>query len=293
MRPVRQTEESAMSTLREAVLVQMRLRGFSPRTVDSYIHAMEELARFYRRPLDQLSCHEVQLFLDELIRVRKLSWSTVNVYFSAYRFLYEQVLRWDEKRFSIPPRGRSRKRPGVLSKEEVFRLLDATVNVKHRALLGMTYGSGLRVSETVSLEPKHIDRDRLMVFVDGGKGHKDRYTVLSQYALQLLEEHWRANRPKAFFFFGRDRNHAMSVGTAQQVYYQALERAGVRRVGGIHVLRHSFASHAVQAGVDLFTLKRWLGHRSIVTTAGYVHVTPEDLLKVVSPLDRLGSIARP
>jgi len=161
-----------MSPLRESVELLMRLRGFSPRTHESYIHALEELARFYRRPLDTLSCDEVQRFLDELISVRKLAWSTVNVYpdaqggpglrsFSAFRFLYEQVLKWPEKRFSIPRRGRSQKRPGILSPEEVYRLINAPRNLKHRALLTITFGSGLRVSEAVKIQPRHVDRGRM------------------------------------------------------------------------------------------------------------------------------------
>jgi integrase/recombinase XerD len=167
-----------MSVLREAVCLQMRLRGFSPRTHESYLHALEQLWAFYERPLERLSCQEVQRFLDEVITVRKLAWATVNVYFSACRFLYEQVLKRPAREFSIPRRGRSGKRPGVLSRQEVERLIAAPRNVKHRALLAMTYGSGLRVSEAVQVAPRHIDRGRLMLFVTG-KGHKDRYTVLT------------------------------------------------------------------------------------------------------------------
>ena len=124
-----------MSALREAVLLQMRLRGFAAKTVDAYIHAMEQLWAFYRRALERLSCEEVQRFLDEVITVRKLAWATVNVYFSAYRFLYEQVLKRSPHEFSIPPRGRSGTRPGILSREEVDRLMEAPRNLKHRALL--------------------------------------------------------------------------------------------------------------------------------------------------------------
>jgi len=167
------------SELRDKVNLHMRLRGFSPRTVESYTHAYEELARYYMRPLDTLSCNDVQSFLDNLLTVRKLEWSTINVYFSSYRLLYEKILEWDEKRFSIPRRGRSRKRPGILSQEEVKQVIRALSNVKHRALLAMIYGSGLRVSEAVVLRPVHIERSRMMVRVEQGKGHKDRYTILS------------------------------------------------------------------------------------------------------------------
>lgn len=276
-----------MSALREEVLLQMRLRGFAAKTVDAYIHALEQLWAFYRRTLDRLSCEEVQRFLDEVITVRKLAWATVNVYFSAYRFLYEQVPKRSTTEFTIPPRGRSGTRPGVLSREEVARLIDAPRAIKHRALLAMTYGSGLRVSEVVRVKFADVDRGRMMLRVEQGKGHKDRYTVLSKKALGLLEEHWRQNRPFAVFFHGHDRSTPMSIATAQAIYKTALHLSGVRRVGGIHVLRHCFATHLMESGTDIYTIKRWMGHTSLVTTGRYMHVTAEHLAKVISPIDTL------
>jgi integrase/recombinase XerD len=276
-----------MSTLREAVLLQMRLRGFAGKTVEAYIHAMEQLARFYRKAPDVLTCMQVQVFLDEIITVRKLAWATVNVYFSAYRFLYEQVLKQPAHAFSIPPRGRSGTRPGVLSLAEVRRVLEAPRNLKHTALLAMTYGSGLRVSEVVRVRIADVDRGRMMLRVEQGKGHKDRYTVLSARALALLEDLWRRDRPAEFFFVGRDGRSPVCVGAAQAVYYDALKRSGVRHVGGIHVLRHCFATHLMEAGTDIYTIKRWLGHTALITTGRYMHVTAEHLAGVKSPLDTL------
>lgn len=292
LRMDRKTEPGgvSMSALREAVLLQMRLRGFATKTVDAYIHALEQLWEFFKRPLERLTCGEVQRFLDEVITVRKLAWATVNVYFSAYRFLYQQVLKRPAHEFSIPPRGRSGTRPGVLSRQEVERLITAPLNLKHRALLAMIYGSGLRVSEVVQVRIRDIDRGRMMLFVTG-KGHKDRYTVLSRRALGLLEELWRAYRPAEFFFTGQDRIRPISVATAQRVYYEALRHSGVRRVGGIHVLRHCFATHALEAGTDIYAIKRWLGHGALVTTGRYMHVTAEHLARGKSPLDTLHEAA--
>jgi len=276
-----------MSALREAVLLQMRLRGFADKTVEAYIHAMEQLWAFYRQSLESLTCEEVQCFLDEIIRFRKLAWATVNVYFSAYRFLYEQVLKRQVHEFSIPRRGRSGTRPGVLSRPEVDRVIEAPRGIKHRALLAMTYGSGLRVSEAVRVKIADVDRSRMMLRVEQAKGHKDRYTVLSKRALGLLEELWRRERPAEYFFTSHNRVCPICVGTAQTVYYEALRRSGVRRVGGIHVLRHCFATHLMEAGVDIYTIKRWMGHTALVTTGRYMHVTAEHLAKVKSPLDTL------
>jgi site-specific recombinase XerD len=238
-----------------------------------------------------LTCAEVQRFLDEIIRERELAWATVNVYFSAYRFVYEQVLKRSAREFSIPRRGRSGKRPGVLSREEVLRLLEAPKNLKHRTLLAVAYGSGLRVSEVVRVRLADVDRGRMMLRVEQGKGRKDRYTVLSARALGLLEELWRRDRPREFFFTGQDGCRPICDGTAQAVYYSALRLSGVRRVGGIHVLRHCFATHLMEAGTDLYTIKRWMGHTALVTTGRYLHVTAEHLAKVKSPLDTLERVA--
>jgi integrase/recombinase XerD len=279
-----------MSKLREAVELQMRLRGFSPRTHESYLHAMEQLWAFYQRPLHSLDNAQIQRFLDHAITVRQLAWATVNVYFSALRFLYEQVLQRGPRHFSIPPRGRSRTRPRILSRDEVHRVLDAPRALKHRALLSLVYGSGLRVSEVVNVRPHDVNRGSMMLFVTG-KGHKDRYTLLASHSLELLEAHWRANRPESYFFFGTDKAVPMAVGTAQAIYYQAVERAGVRRVGGIHTLRHCFASHALEDGHDIFAIKRWLGHTALATTGRYMHLVPGATRRVVSPLDMLGEPA--
>jgi hypothetical protein len=195
----------------------------------------------------------VQRFLDEVISVRKLAWATVNVYFSAYRFLYTQVLKRPDRRFSIPRRGRSRRRPGVLSREEVRRLIAAPRNVKHRALLGMAYGSGLRVSEVVRVKIADIDRGRMMLRVEQGKGHRDRYTVLSSPALKLLEELWRRERPKTFFFTGQDGVRPICDGTAQAVYCAALRKSGMRRVRsgplkrGCHHTDHVWPPHGLES----------------------------------------------
>ena len=274
-----------MSPLREEVLMHMRLRGFSPKTVEVYIHALEELARFYKLPLETLSCEQVQKFLDHLISVKKLAWSTINVYFAAYRLLYTHLLKRSMHEFSIPPRGRSGKRPGILSTEEVRRLIEETPNIKHRAMLAMAYGSGLRISEVARIRIADIDRGRMMLRVQQSKGHKDRYTVLSAQALALLEKVWHKYRPREYFFSSPDGKRPISVHTISMVYHSALKRSGIRKVGGIHVLRHCFATHLLEAGADIYVIKRWMGHTAIVTTERYMHVTREHMAKVKSPLD--------
>lgn len=278
-----------MDTLRDKFTIYMTLRGFSPRTHESYMHAMEELVRFYMVSPDRLTNEQIQRFLNHIITERKLEWSTVNVYFSTYRCFYYRVLGWDQIRFSIPPRGRSKKRPAVLDKAMVKRIINAPGNIKHRAVLYMVYGSGLRVSEVCRLKPHHIESasERMMVRVEQGKGHKDRYTLLSRKALSLLKDYWRACRPAEWLFFGRDKSQPMSVGTAQQIYYQACRKVGILNARGIHTLRHCFATHLMDAGAPIYALKRRLGHSALSTTAGYCHLTREQWKKIRSPLDLL------
>ena len=151
----------------------------------------------------------------------------------------------------------------------------------------MVYGSGLRASEAVRLQSRHIESDRMMLKVEQGKGRKDRYTLLSQTALELLRDYWRQYRPSEWLFFGKDKTKPMPVCTAQKIFYQAKKRIGLTSVNGIHCLRHSFATHMNELGCEIFLIKRFLGHSSIKTTYRYIHVSPDYLDKMVSPLDRL------
>ncbi|MCK5096542.1 MAG: tyrosine-type recombinase/integrase, partial [Desulfobacteraceae bacterium] len=163
----------------------------------------------------------------------------------------------------------------------------ASSNLKHRALLLMVYSAGLRVSEVVKLEPVHIERSRKMIRVEQGKGRKDRYTVLSNNLLKALEVYWRAYRPGKWIFFGMTKAKPMSIDTAQKIYYKAKNKAGVKRGKGIHTLRHSFATHLMEQGIRTPVIKSMLGHRSIRTTARYIHVSNDFISTVVSPLDRV------
>lgn len=175
----------------------------------------------------------------------------------------------------------------LLSREEASRIINAPVSLKHRALLTTVYGSGLRVSEVVRLRPAHIESSRMMIRIEQAKGAKDRYTVLSKKGLELLRQYWREYLPGEWLFFGKDKKLPMSVGTAQRIYYQAKAKTGITKGRGIHTLRHCFATHLLDQGVDLFIIKRWLGHNAIKTTCRYLHTSPEQFLRIQSPLDLL------
>lgn len=175
----------------------------------------------------------------------------------------------------------------LLSKGEVKKILQTTTNIKHRALLATVYGSGLRVSEVVKLRPEHIESNRMQIRVEQGKGRKDRYTILSRCGLSLLRDYWRAEQPKKWLFFGQDKKSPMAIGTAQRIYYQAKDKTKLTKGRGIHTLRHCFASHCLEAGIELYVIKRWLGHTSIKTTCKYIHLSPDYLNKIKSPLEIL------
>lgn len=278
-----------MSALRERYLQYMRVKGYAAKTIESYLHAVVELTRAYKVSPDTLSNEQIQAHVDRLICERKLSWSAVNVHVSAFQCFFREVLQRPAASFSLPPRGRSRKRPVTLDRESVRKLLDAPLNLKHRALLTLTYGSGLRVSEVVHLKPAHIESapDRMMVRVEQGKGRKDRYTILSRRSLELLRDYWREYRPTEWLFFGDDRAKPLSDRSAQLAYHQACARAGLGKRNGIHTLRHAFATHLLEQGTDLMVIKRCLGHTSLSTTAVYCHISAAHLQNVRSPADVL------
>ena len=276
-----------MGELRERFRREMVLRGFTSGTIFQYERVMTELTKAYMRAPDKLSNEEIHKHLQFLLEERGLQWSTVNIHFSAYRLFYGKVLGWDETRFSIPRRGRSGKLSVILDAQTVLKIINAPRTIKHRALLHMVYGSGLRVSEVVRLKPSHIESvpERMMVRVEQAKGHKDRYTVLSKKALEMLREYWEICRPKEWLFFGRDKSRAMSRCNAQVAYKHACRKAGVTNGKGIHTLRHCFASHLLEAGIPLPVVQQWLGHRSLKTTGIYCHLSPGYLQKVRNPLD--------
>lgn len=205
---------------------------------------------------------------------------------TALRFFYTVTLDRRDLALAIPPRKTPRHLPEVLSAAELQRLFDIE-NPKHRVLLMTTYAAGLRVSEVVRLRVTDIDSNRMMVRVEEGKGEKDRYTILSQRLLQELRAYWKIHRPPRWLFPGREPGSPIAPRTAQQVFTKAKTRAAIRKPGGIHLLRHSFATHLLEAGVDIHTIQLLMGHTSIVSTVRYLQLTRKTLDPTQSPLDLL------
>lgn len=263
------------------------IQRVAQKTRKAYLRSVADLSDFHKKSPEKLTNPQIQDFLLYNIREKELAWSSCNVLFCGLKKYYGQFLGRGEAEFSIPPRPRSKQLPMLLSREEVNRILNAKDNLKHRALFTTVYASGLRVSEAVRLKPRHIESGRMEIRVEQGKGHKDRYTVLSQNCLELLRDYYRTYQPEEWLFFGKDKASPMSIGTGQSIYYQAKEKAWITKGRGIHTLRHSFATHALESGVELYIIKRWLGHSSIKTTCKYIHLSPDYYKRVKSPLDLL------
>jgi site-specific recombinase XerD len=277
-----------MTPLRAKMIQQMQLQRFAPSTQDAYMRAIAGLAKYYGRSPDQLTSDEIRGYLHHLLVERKLAWSTCNVTAAAIRFFYVDTLHWPMVQLNLPPRTDRKRLPQVLSVEELQRLFTHTMHPKHRALLMTTYGAGLRVSEVVRLQVTDIESDRMLIRVTQGKGNKDRYTLLSTRLLTELRAYWKLARPPRWFFPGHTPSQPMPRSTAQKIYERARQRANIHRGPGIHSLRHAFATHLLDAGVDPRTIQILLGHRSLSTTARYLQVSRHHLTNVRSPLDLLG-----
>jgi integrase/recombinase XerD len=261
-----------MGTLRTLMSEAMQLRRFSPKTQEAYLSAVAGLANHYHQSPDRIAPAEVRDYLLHLTVERGLSWSSCNVAVSAFRFLYVEVLGRDRAELPIPPRQKPAKLPEILSRQELERLFACAAAPKHRALLRTTYAAGLRVSEVVRLKVSDLDSERMLIRVEQGKGMKDRYTLLSPQLLEELRLYWRLYRPPLWLFPSTDPQRQLHIGRAQKVYYQAKARAGITKGGGIHTLRHCFATHLLEAGVDLRTIQSLMGHTSITTTMRYLQV---------------------
>jgi len=276
-----------MGELRTRMENDMTVRGMAPRTQEAYVGAVRLLTRFYQRSPAELTDREVQAYLLHLMQERHLSWSTCNIAAHGFRFLYHVTLGRDCTAFCIPTSSKPQRLPEILSREEVRRLLGAVSCRKHRALLMTTYAAGLRVSEVVALRLTDLDAARGSLRVTQGKGAKDRYTLLSPRLLTELRAYWREYRPAPWLFPGKNGTKPLDVTSAQRAYGLAKLRARITKRGGIHALRHAFATHLLEAGTALPTIQRLLGHSHITSTMRYLHLAQPTLLAHTSPLDLL------
>ena len=276
-----------MSTpLREQMVEDMKLSGITPKTQGKYLREVINLAKYFGKSPADLNKEELKDYLVHMLEDRNLQAGTYKNYVAGIKFLYRTTLKRGDIVEDIRyPKG-PKKLPVVFDLSEVEALFSATENIKHKALLMIMYSSGLRISEAACLRVTDIDSKRMMVYVQLGKGGKDRYTILSQRALECLREYWRQYRPKEWLFEGYNENTHLTVSAIRQVFLKAVKKAGIAKPVTPHTLRHSFATHLIEAGTSLHHVQLLLGHRSPTTTTVYLHVSQLALSRVTSPIDK-------
>jgi site-specific recombinase XerD len=276
-----------MGALRKQMDGDLVVRGMAVRTREAYLGAVAGLVKFYGRRPDRINEQEVQNYLLYLIEQRQLAWSSCNIVAQGLKFFYRVTLKRPEAQFAIPRARQPQKLPQILAREEVVALIENTLNVKHRAILMTAYAAGLRLNEICHLRLTDIDSARMMIRIEQGKGAKDRYTLLSPRLLSELRRYWMLYRPKHWLFPSKDGEHPISDGTVHRIYHTAKGRAGIAKDGGIHSLRHAFATHLLEAGVDIHTIQRLMGHGHISSTLRYFHLARKHLASTPSPLELL------
>lgn len=276
-----------MTPLRAKMIRDMPLQRLAPRTQEASIAAVAGLTKFYGCAPDHLSPDQIRSYLHHLLVERRLAWSSCNQVACGLKFFYVTTLGWDALHLHLPPRTGQRLLPHLMSVEELQRLFTSAPTPRARALLMTPYAAGLRVGEVVRLHLTDLASERMVIRVNQGKGHKDRYTLLSARLLAALRAYWKLYRPAPWLLPGKDAPQPMPIATAQKLYYHAKRAAGITQGTGIHTLRHGLATHVLEAGVALRTIQLLLGHRSIDTTTRSLHITRQHLAKVRSPFDLL------
>ncbi len=276
-----------MTPLRQRMIQEMRLRNLAPSTQAIYVDCVARYAQHFNRSPDQLGAEDVHEYLRYLMEERHLGSGARRVNAYALKFLYHKTLHVDWSIGYIPLPKEAHKLPVVLSRFEVERLLACVVSLKHRLMLMLLYAGGLRVAELTHLEVGDIDRERMVIHVRHGKGARDRYVMLAQRLLPVLDAYEEAARPTDWLFPGQRPNCPVTTATVGKVCRQAARDAAIAKHVSPHTLRHSFATHLLEDGTDLRSIQVLLGHCSLRTTAGYLHVAPAAQRGVVSPLDTL------
>lgn len=264
----------------------MEIKGFSERTIDSYLRHVRSYQQFLNGRIDPHDRIQIKDYIHHMLHRQQVSRSYMNQSYSALKFYYTVTLGLEWDMTQIPRVKRIKKLPDILSCDEIRKLLAVTENIKHKAILMVTYSAGLRVSEAACLKASDIDSKRMTIKV-AGKGNKDRYTLLAHSTLQFLRGYWRMYKPRYWLFEGRNPTQHLNVSSLQRVFGAAKQKTGITKHVSIHSLRHSFATHLLEQGTDIHIVQRLLGHSSIQTTTVYLHLKKESLTKVVSPLDHL------
>jgi len=274
-----------MTPLRKKMIRAMELRNLSHHTQRSYLTAVKGLSRHYQKSPDKLTKEMIEDYLLYLKKDKGNALSSCRSVFTGLKFFYNNVAA-EQIRIEYSGGKKARKLPEVLTQEEIWEIIEAPKNFKQRLILMTTYSAGLRASEVAALKPEHIDSKRMLIKVEEGKGRKDRYTILSERLLGELRSYYKTFQPKTYLFPSTYKGKSiLCYQSIRKIYENARKKAGVKKGHGIHTLRHSFATHLLEAGYDIRRIQVLMGHQRLSTTMIYLHVSRKTLSQIPSPLD--------
>jgi site-specific recombinase XerD len=262
------------------MISEMQIRNYSPRTIGTYISLIAGLARYYNSSPDKLSLQQFKDYLAYRVETQKISVSAINQLIGAWKIFQVDVLNREWKSFMVKRPRKERRLPVVLSRTEALKIINALPNLKQKTLLTLAYATGMRRGEILNLEPAHIDSERKVIKVMGGKGHKQRLVPISDKIISMLRDYYKVYRPRTFLFEGHKPGHKYSESSFGQIIKRAAFKSGVKKEVYPHVLRHSFASHMLEKGINLKKLQLILGHNAMKTTSIYLHVSNPDKMEV-------------
>ena len=287
--PAWQLSEKNLTAL-ENFIELLKLKAYSESTVRTYRNEFLQLLKLLKqKPVSELTADDLKRYMVYAMEKEGINENTAHSRLNALKFYYEQVLRKEKFFWEIPRPKKPLLLPKVLAEDELGNLFKALTNIKHKAMLFSAYSAGLRVSEIAVLEIKHIDSERMQIFISQAKGKKDRYVTLSPVLLDILRAYIKIYKPKpvTYLFESERTGTAYPTRTIQRIFQLAKEKAGIKKEVGIHSLRHSFATHLLEKGTDIKYIKEILGHFDIRTTERYLHVSKKELVNIISPLDDL------
>ena len=276
-----------MTELRKKMIRVMELKNLSDNTQRRYLAAVTGLSQHYNQSPENIKKEMIEDYLLYLKNEKVHSPNSCGSELSGLRFFYRNVLE-EEILIDFNVRRRTQKLPTVLTKEQIWDIISSPKNVKHRLMLMTTYSAGLRASEVIALKPEHIESNRMLIKIVDGKGNKDRYTLLSVKLLKELRDYYKEYQPQSYLFpssFGKKKEEPLCYEALRNIYEKARKKAGIKNGKGLHTLRHSFATHLLEAGYDIRKIQVLMGHTRLSTTMIYLYVSRETLSKVSSPLD--------
>ncbi|MHB9097748.1 MAG: tyrosine-type recombinase/integrase [Syntrophales bacterium] len=278
-----------MSAIRQRMIEDMQLHGYSEKTQTAYLGAVRALAGHYHRSPENISQDELRYYFLYLVKERGVARSTLTIHLSGIKFCFEKTLKREWLIFDLVRPKKRKKLPVVLSPDEVKRILALVKTPIIRMALTVIYACGLRLSEGLALKVQDIDSSRMLLWVRNGKGGKDRCVPLPERLLELLREYWVLRRPRRYLFPNPKSREPLAATTLQKTFKIVLLQSGVRKEASIHTLRHSYATHLLEQGINLRVIQELLGHQSPQTTARYTHLTDKSFHTLIETLNRLAA----